>query len=113
MHYAFTWINKLISYFRNDSGSDQSPSSSRAPSRAKSRVDSAAERFSRRMSYVPPKSRKKSINKSAAQKKQSDSQNLKTDDDKNKNMSALSRRSVKNFDEKKYRSNSHLTPVDW
>ena len=99
----------LIFYFRNDSGSDQS----RAPSRAKSRIDSAAERFSRRMSYVPPKSRNKFINKSTAQKKQSDSQNLKTDDGKDKNMSALSRRSVKNFDEKKYRSNSHLTPVDW
>jgi hypothetical protein len=66
------------------------------------------------MSYVPPKSRKKSINKSAAQKKQSDSQkNLKTDDGKDKIMAALSRRAVKNFDEKKYRSNSHLTPVDW
>ena len=104
-----------MSFFRNDSGSDRSPSSSRAPS-GKSRVDSAAERLSRRMSYIPPRLRKNSINKSAPQnKKPLDSKNLKTTtDEKDKNISsAMSKRSVKNFDDKKYRSNSHLTPVDW
>ena len=62
------------------------------------------------MSYKPsaPRLRKQSISKSA--QKQFGSQNLKNEE---KNMSALSKRSVKNFDDKKYRSNSHLTPVDW
>ena len=107
--YYFTKSWSFLS--RNDSGSDTSPTNSRAPSRSQSRIDSAAERFSRRMSYIPPRLRKNSISKSA-QKKPSESQKSNTDG-KDKSMSALSKRSVKNFDDKKYRSSSHLTPVDW
>ena len=99
----------LLLVYRNDSESETSPGNSRAPSR----VDSAAERFNRRMSYKPTTTRlrKQSISKSA--QKQFGSQNLKNESDTQKNMSAMSKRSVKNFDDKKYRSNSHLTPVDW
>lgn len=74
----------------DESEDNQSPVS-RAPS-SRSKV-SSAERFNRRMSYVPPRVRKNSIKKGAE--------------------SAVSRRTVKNFDEKKYQSNSLLTPVDW
>lgn len=77
---------------------------SRAPS-SKSKVASA-DRFSRRMSYVPPRMRKNSVKKSAAQTKE------KLDKAGSGN-SALSRKSIKNFDDKKFHSNSHLTPVDW
>lgn len=73
---------------------------SRATS-SKSKVASA-DRFSRRMSYVPPRMRRSSVSKKSAQMQMEKA-----------NHSAVSRKSVKNFDDKKYRSNSHLTPVDW
>ena len=61
------------------------------------------------MSYVPPRYRKNSINTSASRANSSgDKKNL-----SDKTMSALSRRSIRNFDDKKYKSTNNLTPVDW
>lgn len=64
------------------------------------------------MSYVPPRYRKNSINpnsgNSRANSNSGDKKNL-----SDKTMSALSRRSIRNFDDKKYKSNNNLTPVDW
>ena len=64
------------------------------------------------MSYVPPRYRKNSINPNSGNSRaNSNSGNKKNLNDKT--MSALSRRSIRNFDDKKYKSNNNLTPVDW
>lgn len=91
---------------RRDSGK------SRREDSVKSRLDSSEKR-KRRMSYVPPRLRQKTPAANGRNgRNKSDS-----DDDKKgmskQQASALSKRSVRNFDDKKYKSNSHLTPVDW
>ena len=96
------FFSELLTH-RNDSGSgrDSSPTISRAPSRN----GSALECQSWRMSYVPPGLRKNSSKKSAI--------SIHNGKNYEKTMSALSKRSVRKFDDKKYHSNSHLTPVNW
>ena len=74
---------------------------------------SSADRHKRRMSYVPPKYRRNAVNKTLADVKRSTKDTKDKSDLDAKTMSALSRKSVRNFDDKKYKSNSHLTPVDW
>ena len=71
----------------------------------KSRLESAQSRYRKRMSYVPPRQRKNS----SLKKDQKNEENEK----EKQALSALSRRSVRNFDDKKFGSSSHLTPVDW
>ena len=65
------------------------------------------------MSYVPPRYRKNSINPNSKSRANSNSDEDKKKNLSDKTMSALSRRSIRNFDDKKYKSNNNLTPVDW
>ena len=90
---------------RRGSGSDESPSRPTSGKSSKSRIDSAASRYKKRMSYVPPRMRK---NSSRSKSEKNDE-----NDKEKKALSAMSKRSVRNFDDKKFRSSSHLTPVDW
>ena len=95
---------------RRGSGSDRDdnrPWSGKSTMTTKSRLESAQSRYKKRMSYVPPRQRK---NSSLRQSK--DQKNEENEKEKQA-LSALSRRSVRNFDDKKFRSSSHLTPVDW
>ena len=93
---------------RRGSGSDRDdrPWSGKSTMTTKSRLESAQSRYRKRMSYVPPRQRK---NSSLNKKDQKNEENEK----EKQALSALSRRSVRNFDDKKFRSSSHLTPVDW
>ena len=108
------WHNTFHNFKRTifSNGSDESRRNSDDDDNEQPRKgqNSATERFKRRMSYVPPRYRKNSVNKSAAASRANTS---KKKDMSEKTMSALSKRSVRNFDDKKYKSNSHLTPVDW
>ena len=107
-NFNFDFFSDSPRRFRRSSGSGSDREDNERPwsgKSSKSRLESAQSRYKKRMSYVPPRLRKNSLRN----KEQKNEENEK----EKQALSALSRRSVRNFDDKKFRSNSHLTPVDW